>query len=136
MFRFRVLLVWLLMAAVPLQGWAAASMLFCGSAGQHSTTQAVEAGHGASDASEGASNVGHDHSAHDHAQVQKPSGSTGQSTDVGHKCAACAACCHGVAMTAFPEVIAFGPLPQSELSEPFVVIDARPSPVPDKPPRA
>ena len=30
MLRFRLILAWLLLAALPLQGWAAATMLFCG----------------------------------------------------------------------------------------------------------
>lgn len=136
MLRVRVLLVWLLMVAIPLQGWAAVSMVLCGGAAHHPTTQSMEDSPGGHDLQVGASQSGHDQSAHDHAQPQKSSGSTGQSPDVAHKCAVCAACCHGVAITAFPQVIAFGPLPQSELIEPFVLIDARPSPVPDKPPRA
>ena len=32
MLRFRLILAWLLLAALPLQGWAAATMLYCGPA--------------------------------------------------------------------------------------------------------
>ena len=44
----RLVTVWLFMAVLPLQGMAAASMLFCGQAGH-----AVASAHG-----------GHDHAAH------------------------------------------------------------------------
>lgn len=127
MSRFRLFLVWLVMAAIPLQGMAAASMLFCGM-GEHPSS----ARSAVSD---------HDHSKHSHAgqaqQVEKTAHDRSVNLpDTGHKCAVCASCCNSVAITEFPPLAAFEPVPQAELAEPFVLIDARPSPVPDKPPRA
>lgn len=69
MARLRTLLICLLMLALPVQGWAAAGMLYCGSQGT--------AGHGAAAHSHGpARDGGHPHEqassapSHDHAQAQ------------------------------------------------------------------
>lgn len=132
MLRFRLLLVWLVMAAIPLQGWAAASMLFCGMGAHHAPAQVAVAQQDAAGH--------HDHSKHSHAaevQVKKTADNTSTKLpDVAHKCGVCASCCHGVAIAEFPELVAFAPVPQAELAAPFVLIHARPSQVPDKPPRA
>jgi hypothetical protein len=115
MSRFRLFLAWLIMAAIPLQGMAAASMLFCGMGAHHGPAQVAvqaEAGH------------------HDHAQHGK------KSPDSSHKCPVCASCCHGAAIAQFASLAVLAPAPQAESAEPFVLIHARPSPVPDKPPRA
>ena len=59
-----------------------------------------------------------------------------QHPDTAHACGVCAACCTTVAITGIPWAMAFAPLPQGESAQPFVLIQNRPSPVPDKPPRA
>ena len=113
MLRLRILFAWLLMAALPMQGIAAASMLLCGMGGQHQhTVQASEP--------------------HDHAADPAP----GASPESGHKCSICAACCNGAALVGIQQAMAISPAPQPELAEPFVLILARAMPVPDKPPRA
>lgn len=127
MSRLRLLFAWLVLAAIPLQGFAAASMLFCGMApGHHAQAQAQATVH-------------HDHAAHSHAQVVK----TGKAADAkskvpdsSHQCGVCASCCHSAAIVETPRLLAPAPLPQAEVAAPFVAIDLRPSPVPDKPPRA
>lgn len=125
----RILFAWLLIAAVPMQGFAAASMLFCGMGAQHQH---------AAEASEP-----HDHAtphshtsdaAQGHAQAADPA--QGASPDTGQKCSICAACCSGVALVGLDQVLAMTPAPQAELAEPFVLIHTLPTPVPDKPPRA
>jgi len=132
MSRFRLFLAWLVVAAIPLQGLAAASMLFCGMGEHHAPTQVSAAQQDAAGQ--------HDHSKHSHAaqvQVKKTADNTGKKLpDVAHKCGVCASCCHSVAIAEFPELVAFAPVLQAELAEPFVLIHARPSQVPDKPPRA
>lgn len=129
MSRFRRFLAWLVVAAIPLQGLAAASMLFCGMGEHHAPAQVAAAAGGQ-----------HDHSKHSHAaevQVKKTADNTNkQLPDAAHTCGVCASCCHSVAITEFPQLVAFAPVPQAELAEPFVLIHARPSQVPDKPPRA
>lgn len=123
MSRLRILIAWLVMAAVPLQGLAAATMAFCG--GEHhrqpAQVSAAEAG-----AHRHADGTTHEHTAA--AAKALP--------DTNHKCGVCASCCNGVAIAQSIYSAAFVPLPQAELAEPFVLIHAPPSQLPDKPPRA
>lgn len=141
MSRFRTLLAWLVMAAIPLQGLAAASMLFCGMGAHHAPAQQVVAVTSVSAVHVSNEATGeHDHSKHSHAAAEQPKKSVDTSgtklPDASHKCGVCASCCHSVAIAEFPQLLAFAAAPQADLVEPFVLIQARPSPVPDKPPRA
>ena len=140
MSRLRLLLVWLLMAALPLHGLAAAAMLFCAAGTHHA---AARAGVVLADDGSGGAGVSaqHDHSSHDHGAALSPvtdtAGTEGPNLpDAAHECGLCAACCHSVALSELPQLGALAPLPQAEWAEPFVLIHARPAPVPDKPPRA
>ena len=139
MSRFRLFLAWLIVAAIPLQGLAASSTLFCGM-GEHHAPAQVAAAQANLASSDSVASAGHDHSRHSHAgdvQVKKTGDNTGKKLPgAGHKCAVCASCCNIVAITEFPQLVAFAPVPQAVLAEPFVLIHARPSQVPDKPPRA
>lgn len=128
--RIRLLFAWLVLAAIPLQGFAAASMLFCGMGPGHQATLQVQAQVGEH----------HDHARgqHDHAVKEKaaqPADSQPQLPDASHKCGVCAACSHSVAITQTPRVLALAPPPHARATEPFVLIHPRPSTVPDKPPR-
>jgi hypothetical protein len=141
MSRLRLLLAWLLMAALPLQGFAAASMLFCGNESQHAHAQALTVGaSGADEAWSGLHGAGqHDRAGHQHASSKHPQHgekSAHSMPDATHKCSVCAACCNCVALVSTAHALALAPAPQADLAEPFVHINARPSPVPDKPPRA
>ncbi|MFC5500167.1 hypothetical protein ACFPOE_21675 [Caenimonas terrae] len=122
--RIRYLFAWLVLAALPLQGFAAASMLFCGMGA----------------AVVGTAQAHHDHAAHSHAHAHAVKGVEGgvaqQLPDAGHSCGVCAACCHGGAIAQTPHVLAMASLPLAPAAEPFVRIDPRPSSVPDKPPRS
>lgn len=139
MLRIRLLLAWLLMAAIPLQGLAAASMLYCGMGMTHAPAQQQAAVRVVASA-DAAVAAGHDHSQHGHAapaKVVKAAGDTAKKLpDAAHKCPVCASCCNLVAITEFPLPAIMAPASQAELAEPFVLIHARPLPVPDKPPRA
>lgn len=128
------LLAWIIVFAIPLEGLAAASMLFCGQGTGH---------HGQA--------AGHQHPAgtpaHDHAQHQpevQPAidlgavklGDGKSVPDLMHKCSVCASCCNAVAI---PQAALLVPpdLPsQSSTGEPLTVVHSRPLLVPDKPPRA
>lgn len=130
MLRIRLLFAWLVLAALPLQGFAAASMLYCGMGA---------AGHGAAAQVQAMTPDHHDHAAHNHApvaKVEKTADGKAQLPDSSHKCGVCASCCSSAAITETPRVLAITQLPQSEAAAPFVPIHPRPSPVPDKPPRA
>lgn len=140
--RFRLLLAWLLMAALPLQGWAAASMLFCGPA-QRAAVQAhaqvpADAGHHGMRADTHAAHHegtvgGH---AHPHADPSAPHDTAAGDGSASHACGVCAACCHAVALAQTPHWPAVQPVPAAEPAEPLTAVLARASPVPDKPPRA
>lgn len=133
----RLLLAWLIMAAIPAQGFAAASMAFCNGNHHH----AVAAAHGGGEAD--ASTLQHDHSKHSHeadaAQVKQTPDkidSAKSFPDGNHKCSVCASCCHSLAIAEFPRWPALAQLPQAGSAELVVLIYAAPSHLPDKPPRA
>ena len=87
----RVLLMWLLAVALPVQGVTAATMQFCGP-GHHPQTQQVQA-------------AGHVHgAAHDEADghhagsASKAAAASDPAQHGQQKCSACAACCAGSAL--------------------------------------
>ena len=128
MLMLRIFFVWLLIAAVPMQGLAVASMLFCGTGVQQlHTVQTTDH---------------HDHAAmHGHTfqaeqgNAQPADPTPGASPDTGHKCSICAACCNGVGLVGVDYVVTMAPASQVQLAEPFALVRALPTPVPDKPPR-
>jgi hypothetical protein len=130
--RFRLLLAWLVMAAIPLQGLAAASALMCGLGIHGGVPQTAIAPHQHGDGQQAQSVHSHD------AEVQQKTLDKPVRTvaDVSHKCGVCAFCCHSVAIAEMPRLMAVAPAPQMELAEPFVPIHTRPAQVLDKPPRA
>ena len=135
MIRFRFLMLWLLMAAVPLQGLAAASMLYCGMGVQHGAAQSMAVA--ATSVPDPAS---HDHERDHGAMAKADKSADGQQQlqqlpGANHECSVCAACSNAVAITTVASSVGAMPLPQAELAEPFVLIQRRPAPVPDKPPR-
>ena len=129
MIRFRFLLIWLVMAAVPLQGLAAATMLYCGLGAQHGEAHSMAV----------ADSLAPHQSSHDHGVMAEAAKSTdGQQQQLpgaDHECSVCASCSNAVALTTVTSSVGAMPLPQAELAEPFVLIQRRPAPVPDKPPR-
>lgn len=134
MSRLRLFLAWMIMAAIPLQGFAAASMFFC--KGDHHTQASSQAAVPSLAAAAGA----HDHATHSHPAGLEATKAADQAADAelpdaAHKCGACASCCHSLAIAGFPQWPAFAPFPQAGLAEPFLLIHAAPSQVPDRPPR-
>ena len=107
MFRsLRCFVMWLLVFALPVQGFAASTMLLC-SAGHHGTAPASKGGHdhashghmvthGAQVASVGSGSLAqHDHAAQATAADQESPVSplVAKHAKVSGKCSACAACC-------------------------------------------
>lgn len=150
MLRFRLILAWLLLAALPLQGWAAATMLFCGPvqrdaviAKAHSPGQA-DSHHDMHTAHHNMHDVQSGHGQHHVGTVDMGNmGDMGSAadgaktiTDGSHTCGVCAACCNGVALAQTSYWPSIAVEPRADLAEPLVAVLARPSPVPDKPPRA
>lgn len=143
MFRsVRVLLAWLLLVALPLQGFAAGRMLFCGSpsAGAATVLQDVAgttSAHGVLNAA-GVSEV---HAHHGHERDAQPSSakSGGESAhhgsiDAGHRCPICATCnlaAIAVAHVSLMQGEAPAPTPAPLVER----VSTRSTLVPDKPPR-
>lgn len=138
MSRFRHLLLCLMMLALPLQGFAAASMLYCGMGAGHDAkavqTEIKSNHHPMADAM----GLQHDHGKHDKTmQAVKQSPDTQkQLPDSTHKCGVCAACCSVIAIADFPQTLELQSSPKADLVEPFVLIHTVPSRLPEKPPRA
>jgi len=137
MSAIRILFAWLLLTALPLQGFAAATTLLCGPA-HHGPVAAAAAGshHGSAD--------DHDHG-HEHAQsaalhADDPASDAEaaplSANGAGHSCNLCSAACHGVGLASQPTRVELASAPPVPLTEPFQRFDSRPAPVPDKPPRA
>ncbi len=84
--RFRVLIVWLLALALPVQVLASATMLHCGPS--HQRMHAVQLG------TAPAASAHHDHAQHQAMAAAQPAGKQGAPlADLGkYKCSACAAC--------------------------------------------
>src|SRR5215216_2803652 len=109
MSRFCTFLLWLMMLALPMQGFASASMQYCGKSVDHMALQAPadpEDHHHHADASQDAP---------DHAVRAKAMQATGaeqapdaqnQLPDATHKCGVCASCCNLVGMTAATRTMA------------------------------
>jgi len=140
--RLRLFLACLVMVALPLQGLAAATMAFCESGGAHEVQVQATVAHDNAEHS----NASHHHAAHQHDDATQDmqvdahaahdhAGKSGSLPDAGHKCGVCAACCHGAVIAGFSATPVHPALPQADLAEPFVLIHARASSVPDKPPR-
>lgn len=133
MLNLRAILLWLMMLAVPFQGYAAAAMAFC-----------------APDAAEATAGAAHDHAQHDHGSMHADAhqmhgddaadhhadqGTHDDHANAMHKCGNCAAC-HSVGMTPTLGTSLLQGLPQADLAEPHRAM-ANVSPrVPHKPPRA
>jgi hypothetical protein len=140
MSRIRHFLLCLMMLALPLQGFAAATMLYCGPGPTHQAMQKAAQKSHQSHGHHASAKMELDH----HAQPNGTAAQTGQSADQAqaqlpdatHKCGVCAACCSVLALSDVAHAIAVPSLPPSDLAEPFVLIDTVPSRQPEKPPRA
>lgn len=146
MVRLRHLLAWLLLAALPLQGFAAATMLQCGPAQRAAVLQVLAAQAVPDQGHPHAPGAQHDHAGHHghsggghHTAAAAPDGPVDHDpplVDKGHGCAACAGACHAVGLTGEPVRLALAPAPLVPANDPFLRFDSPPPPLPDKPPRA
>ncbi|RZL86972.1 MAG: hypothetical protein EOP82_28075 [Variovorax sp.] len=129
MVSFRAILLWLMMLAVPFQGYAAAAMAFC-----------------APEPVQPAAGFMHDHSQHDHASAHGVEHHAAVSSDdrtndhaaqgdTFHKCGNCASC-HSVGLMPTIDMATVQGLPQAGLAEPFQAMATVSPRVPHKPPRA
>lgn len=127
---FRLLLAWLVLAALPLQGFAATSMLYCGPA---------------SGAPQLAGTPAHRHgeavAPHDHASPKVVAAqshhadASGALPDAAHECGVCASCCGSMAIASSSLEMAPAAPPGIQPGAPFAPLLSPPATVPDKPPR-
>lgn len=131
MSRLRLLLFWLLVLVVPLQGFAATTKLLCDSARAAHGHQAMEAageGHAHSHPAREDSRL----SVHTHAEA----GAAATSLDgPAHQCGLCAACCHAVALGHEVQAVFASPPAQADHPEVAASIPSRSMRQPEKPPR-
>lgn len=150
--RLRLILTWLLLAALPLQGIAAASMALCQP--QAASRQAVNLPEGAPDFAPTRgihqAHDGHGHSGHDHAWHEvgaghlaatagddgTPAHHDGLQADADHRCSACAMCGHALGLAGVPITLEVQAAPQDLVTGPAQRVETRVAPIPDKPPRA
>ena len=127
-------LLWLMMLALPVQGFAAASMLYCGTGAAHHAvqTQPMPAPH------HGAGTQAHVHDEvgmpGDHAEQAQDTAA--QLPDAAHKCGVCASCCNLIAIADVRVPITASATPPTQYLEPLVQAYAAPSRLLDKPPRS
>jgi len=91
----RLLMIALLALAIPVQGVAAATMLYCGP--DHGPGGDAVHAHQAAGASQ--AHEGHGQDMHEHAQPNTPESPQSPEQSAQAKCSVCAACCNAVAIS-------------------------------------
>lgn len=140
MHRVRLFVLWIMMFAVPFQGYAATAMVFCGP--RHSDAVASASAE---------PSKAHDHALHQpgdghsdqHQEAKQPAkDGTGKAAsaepDAMHKCGTCGTCgaCHGSALTGNIQLAVFHDPSSADLAEPSIAVVTFTPHVLDKPPRA
>jgi hypothetical protein len=123
----RLVLVWLIAVALPVQGMAGAAMAHCGQS--HERMHAAQAGGHHHDA-EGDAAAPHHH------EVTTDAATPDQITDLGqYKCSSCASCCSAIALLASMPDVPTPALAPTVFATAVVGVDAFTSDGPDRPPR-
>jgi hypothetical protein len=128
------LLAWFLMFAIPIQGFAATSMVFCGQGMGHHAQVAQHKHPAGTPAHEHAQHQSKFKFAPDTGMVKLGDGKS--APDLMHKCGVCASCCNAVALPQTALLVAPDLPLQAGPAEPLMAVHSRPLLVPDKPPRA
>lgn len=139
MHRVRLFVLWIMMFAVPLQGYAAAAMVFCGPGHAGATAETSVELSGMHDHAQHSHADGRGDHHHDAVQAAEPSAkdiakTASAETDAMHKCGTCGAC-HATALTSTLELAVFHHLPSADLAEPAFMVATLAPRVLDKPPR-
>jgi hypothetical protein len=145
MYRVRLFVLWIMMIAVPFQGYAAVAMVFC--TPDHGGTPATVATAATAAMAEAGHPHGDGHASHQHAKAHDEAaqsadhgaGNTASAEpDAMHKCSTCGTCgaCHGTALVGTLELPVLHGLPRADLAEPPFAMATLAPRVLDKPPRA
>lgn len=124
---FRALLLWVLILAVPFQGYAAASMAFCETEHAEATTVTQADSHPQSNAV--VSDMTRFDVLDDEAAMHHD-----DSSGNAHKCGTCSAC-HAVALLTDIPIVRSHHLPASDLAEPRSLLTSLFPPLLERPPR-
>lgn len=137
----RLLIVWFVAIALPVQGMAGVTMAHCGSSHERMVAAAQvnahhHAKHDAGVAHHHDGDASHVADAADHVKVaQDPVKSDKMSNLAQYKCSSCASCCAGSALpSAMPRIPQVAAAP-AVFAEEMVSVDAFASDGPDRPPR-
>jgi hypothetical protein len=132
MSRLRLLLFWLLILVVPLQGFAATSKLPCG--GLRHASQEANTGMG------GLVHPPSHHHAHADTSgpdlLDMPAIGTEAIDARSHQCGLCAACCHVIGIAVSVQPVLLAPVPPADLPDRVERIATLELKLPRKPPRA
>lgn len=138
MYRVRLFVLWIMMIAVPFQGYAAVAMVFCGP--DHGGTPAAATA--AAEHSHADGHADHRHAKAEGEAKQSADGGAGKTAnaepDAMHKCSTCGTCgaCHGTALIGTLEFPVLHGLPRADLAEPPFAMATLAPRVLDKPPRS
>jgi hypothetical protein len=137
----RLLIVWFIAIALPVQGMAGVSMAHCGPSHErmgaameatqhrHADHDASAAHHHDTDATDVATLTGHDTATQAKAQ-------SGKLSDLAqYKCSSCASCCAGSALPSATPRLPQAKAAPTVFAEELVTVDAFASDGPDRPPR-
>lgn len=136
----RLFIAWLLLLALPLQAFAAASMKPCVQAQQQHAAVFAE-GHGAGPHADA---THHGHEAHHAAPMSMTVDDHGSPShdvaaadadDAAHSCAICAGLCHAMAATSEPPRLRLGPPAATAPRDAGPSLASVTTSLPDKPPR-
>ena len=142
----RLLIVWFIAIALPVQGIAGATMAHCGSshermgaameaAQRHADHEAGTAHHHDADAVDVADRAGHADQ-EDHATATPVKAQAGKLSDrAQYKCSSCASCCAGSALPSAMPRLPEAPAEPADFAEVMVTVVAFASDGPDRPPR-
>ena len=140
-FWLRLLIVWFIAIALPVQGMAGVTMAHCGSSHERmgAATEAQQhrhADHEAGAAPHHAAGVANGAAQPDHGAAIEAKAQSGKLSDLAqYKCSSCASCCAG---SALPSALPRLPEPTAApavFAEEMVTVDAFASDGPDRPPR-
>lgn len=132
--RCRHLIMWLLMLALPMQGWAAVTMLHCGSSHLAMVHSPGQASHHPSAENQMLHDHGH-HAAATNTASDFPAGGKVQNELSDFQCSACASCCLGTALLVSSMVFFGAPLAATLMSTLSVPAVSFFTSGPDRPPR-
>lgn len=131
----RLLIVWFIAIALPVQGMAGLTMAHCAPSHERMGAAAQVIAHQHADQDAGVAHHHNGDAAEDAEAAQDPVKSDKMSNLAQYKCSSCASCCAGSALpSAMPRIPQVAAVP-TVFAEAMISVDAFASDGPDRPPR-